>query len=77
NIRVYNYDMISGVDYKIDISKPVGERIGDAKIDGQPLDPAKEYTIAMNNYRYGGLASQAIQVREPIKNSDPENLRVM
>lgn len=77
NIRVYNYDMISGVDYKIDISKPVGERIVDAKIDGQPLDPAKEYTIAMNNYRYGGLASQGIQVGEPIKNSDPETLRGM
>ena len=45
NIRVYNYDMISGVDYKIDISKPVGERIVDAKIDGQPLDPPKNIRL--------------------------------
>lgn len=31
----------------------------------------------MNNYRYGGLASQGIQVGEPIENSDPETLRGM
>ena len=54
-VRSYMYDMYSGIDYKIDISKPVGERIVDATINGEPLDPNKTYKVAVNNYRLGTL----------------------
>jgi 2',3'-cyclic-nucleotide 2'-phosphodiesterase/3'-nucleotidase/5'-nucleotidase len=74
-IRVYNYDMFSGINYKIDISKPVGQRIVDAKIDGKALEPTATYTLAINNYRYNGLAAQGITVGEPIYSSDPITLR--
>lgn len=54
-VRSYMYDMYSGIDYKIDISKPVGERIVDATINGEPIDPDKTYKVAVNNYRLGTL----------------------
>lgn len=54
-VRGYNYDMFDGVNYKIDISKPAGERIVDATINGQPIDPKKTYKVAVNNYRFGTL----------------------
>lgn len=75
NIRVYNYDIFSGVNYTIDISKPIGERIIAPTIDGKPVDLQGTYTIAMNNYRYEGLLSQGIVTEEPLHSTDPETLR--
>ncbi|WP_422851519.1 5'-nucleotidase C-terminal domain-containing protein [Enterococcus plantarum] len=74
-IRVYNYDIFSGVSYKIDISKPSGQRIINPTIEGKPIDPTTNYTIAMNNYRYEGLLTQGLVTEEPIKSTDPETLR--
>lgn len=53
NIRGYNYDMFSGVDYEIDISKPVGQRVtnlvySDSKVD---LKNDDEVYVTVNNYR--------------------------
>ncbi|WP_422389749.1 5'-nucleotidase C-terminal domain-containing protein [Candidatus Enterococcus clewellii] len=75
SIRVYNYDIFSGVDYKIDISKPEGQRIINPTIDGKAVDPAATYTIAMNNYRYEGLLAAGIVTEEPLVSTDPETLR--
>jgi 2',3'-cyclic-nucleotide 2'-phosphodiesterase (5'-nucleotidase family) len=57
SIRLYNYDMFAGVDYEIDISKPVGERIVNLVYKGEPLEPDTELILALNNYRYGALLS--------------------
>jgi len=51
----YNYDAISGVDYVIDISKPVGSRIVSlAYADGSPIGAADPFVLAVNNYRQSG-----------------------
>ncbi len=50
----YNYDMLSGVSYDIDISKPVGQRITNLSYDGAPVDPAQRFAVATNNYRQSG-----------------------
>ena len=62
----YNFDVIDGVSYQIDLSQPSkygpkGEdlnpganRIVNLTLGGQPVDPAAEFIVATNNYRAGG-----------------------
>ena len=62
----YNFDVIDGVTYQIDLSQPSkfdskGElldanasRIVDLSYDSTPLDMAAEFIVATNNYRAGG-----------------------
>ncbi len=64
NVRGYNYDMLSGVEYKIDITKPEGSRIVDLTLNGQPIDDNRVYKMAVNNYRFGTLISNGWAANE-------------
>lgn len=65
--RTYNFDVIDGVDYQIDVSQPArydgecqtvnpsAERIKNLTFNGKPIDPNATFLVATNNYRaYGG-----------------------
>ena len=57
----YLYDIFEGVDYKIDISKPVGSMIVDVMFKGEPLQDDQKLILAVNNYRYNStLKSEGI-----------------
>lgn len=54
NARDYNWDIYTGVDYSIDISKPVGQRVTKLQYKGQDVTPEQKFRIAINNYRASG-----------------------
>ena len=52
DMRGYNYDMFSGVNYEINISKEPGQRIENlTRSDGTELKDDDVLIVAMNNYR--------------------------
>ncbi|MCK5779626.1 MAG: 5'-nucleotidase C-terminal domain-containing protein, partial [Psychrilyobacter sp.] len=57
DVRSYNYDMFSGMEYKVDLSKEAGHRVMNPTINGEAIDPAKTYKLAINNYRFGTLST--------------------
>ncbi|MFC0597044.1 bifunctional metallophosphatase/5'-nucleotidase [Streptomyces palmae] len=54
NIPDYNYDAVSGLTYEIDIAREPGARIGKLSFQGEPIDPAARFVLAVNNYRASG-----------------------
>ncbi len=64
--RSYNYDVIDGVTYEIDVTQPAkydpsgnlvnegASRIVNLQYNGQPIDLKQEFIVATNNYRANG-----------------------
>ena len=44
------FPQVSGIQFSFDASRKAGERIVDLKINGQPLDPARKYTLATTTF---------------------------
>jgi 2',3'-cyclic-nucleotide 2'-phosphodiesterase len=50
----YNFDVIDGIEYEIDVTKAEGERVINATYQGEPLNEEMEFLIVTNDYRAGG-----------------------
>ncbi len=51
----YNFSTAAGINYTVDISKPVGDRVSIIGLtDGTPFDFDQIYTVAINSYRGSG-----------------------
>lgn len=50
----YNYDMWEGIEYTIDLTRPVGSRVTRLCRGGTEIDPEQEFEVVMNNYRASG-----------------------
>ncbi|WBB68661.1 5'-nucleotidase C-terminal domain-containing protein [Micromonospora sp. WMMD812] len=74
SIPDYNYDALSGVDYDIDISKPVGQRITRLVLAGTdtPVADDAQFVVAVNNYRRSGGGNFPGIVKTQVYNEQQE-----
>ncbi len=71
----YNFDMVSGVDYTIDLSRPVGQRITALTFRGKPVRPDQSFTMALNSYRRGGGGGYSMVAAAPAVYEKDQDIR--
>jgi 2',3'-cyclic-nucleotide 2'-phosphodiesterase/3'-nucleotidase len=53
-VRGYNVDTMAGISYRIDPTRPEGDRVRDLRYRGEPLDLHAAFKLVCNNYRAAG-----------------------
>jgi len=62
----YNFDIVSGVDYTIDVTRPIGSRITRLDYRGSAVRDVQTFTMALNNYRQTGGGGYAMLAEAPV-----------
>ncbi|HEU4830284.1 MAG TPA: 5'-nucleotidase C-terminal domain-containing protein [Gemmatimonadales bacterium] len=75
SIPGYNFDMVSGASYEIDLSRPVGRRIVNLAVGGRPVRPTDSFTMAVNSYRQEGGGGYSMLRGAPVVYDKGENIR--
>jgi 2',3'-cyclic-nucleotide 2'-phosphodiesterase (5'-nucleotidase family) len=75
DIPGYNFDIVSGVDYAIDVSKPVGLRVIKLEYKGVPVRDSDTFTMALNNYRQTGGGGYAMLNGAPVVYDKQQEIR--
>ena len=77
-IEPFNFDMMEGIEYQIDVTQPLGERIVNATFEGEPLTADMEFAVVTNDYRAGGGGDfPHLDGTHTIISSDQENRAVL
>lgn len=53
-VEHYNYDVYDGIEYTMDIKKPIGKRISNVTFKDQPIQMDQTFKLALNSYRATG-----------------------
>jgi 2',3'-cyclic-nucleotide 2'-phosphodiesterase/3'-nucleotidase len=71
----YNYDMVGGASYEIDLRLPPGSRIRNLSVRGRAVQPNDTYTLALNNYRQSGGGGFTALAGAPVVYDRGESIR--
>ncbi|HEY0996147.1 MAG TPA: 5'-nucleotidase C-terminal domain-containing protein, partial [Gemmatimonadaceae bacterium] len=71
----YNFDIVAGADYALDLSKPVGSRVVRLAVKGKPVADTDSFTLALNNYRQTGGGGYAMLATAPLVYDKQEGIR--
>jgi 2',3'-cyclic-nucleotide 2'-phosphodiesterase/3'-nucleotidase len=74
-IPAYNFDLAEGVEYELDIRRPIGDRIQNLRFHGQPLAPTQKLKLATNNYRVNGGGGYNMYKNAPVVYRSSEEIR--
>lgn len=88
--RPYNFDVIDGVEYKVDVTQPSkydpdgvlinkdAQRITDLTYNGKAIDPKQEFIVVTNNYRAtGGGSFPGVTSDKIVYNGQDENRQIL
>jgi 2',3'-cyclic-nucleotide 2'-phosphodiesterase/3'-nucleotidase/5'-nucleotidase len=75
SIPGYNFDVVAGARYEIDLRRPVGDRIRNLAVRGRRVRPEDSFTLALNSYRQTGAGGYAMLRDAPVVYDKGENIR--
>jgi 2',3'-cyclic-nucleotide 2'-phosphodiesterase (5'-nucleotidase family) len=70
----YDYDLVRGARYDIDLLQPVGERIRNLSVRGRPVQPTDTFTLALNSHRQTGAGGYGMLRGAPLVYDRNENI---
>ncbi|HVE78113.1 MAG TPA: 5'-nucleotidase C-terminal domain-containing protein [Gemmatimonadaceae bacterium] len=62
----YNFDIVAGADYALDLRRPAGSRLTRLAVRGRAVVDADSFTLALNNYRQTGGGGYAMLQGAPV-----------
>jgi 2',3'-cyclic-nucleotide 2'-phosphodiesterase (5'-nucleotidase family) len=74
SIPGYDYDIVRGARYDVDLLQPVGQRIRNLSVRGRPVQPADSFILALNSHRQTGAGGYAMLRGAPVVYDRNENI---
>lgn len=71
----FNFDIVSGVDYTLDLSRPAGQRVTRLEYKGRTVAPGDSFTLALNNYRQTGGGGYSMLSGAPVVYDRQQDIR--
>ena len=71
----YDFDLVRGARYEIDLRQPVGSRIRNLSVRGRPVSPTDSFSMAVNSHRQIGSGGYAMVARAPVVYDRGERIR--
>ena len=71
----YDFDIVRGARYDIDLRQPVGSRITGLSVGGRPVEPQDTYTLAINSHRQAGSGGYGMIAGAPVVSNKGESIQ--
>ncbi|MEO8226280.1 MAG: 5'-nucleotidase C-terminal domain-containing protein [Gemmatimonadota bacterium] len=75
SIAGYNFDIVGGATYEMDLRLPPGSRIRNLAVNGRAVAPSDTFTMAVNSYRQSGGGGYTMLHGAPVVYDRSENIR--
>ena len=71
----FNFDIVAGAEYTIDVARSAGSRITRLTVAGRPVADTDTFTMAVNNYRQSGGGGYAMLRDAPVVHDGSVEIR--
>jgi len=75
NVPGFNFDVVAGADYVLDVSRPQGQRVTRLEVRGRPVAPTDSFTLALTNYRQNGGGGYTMIAGAPVVYDKQQDIR--
>jgi 2',3'-cyclic-nucleotide 2'-phosphodiesterase/3'-nucleotidase len=71
----YDFDVVRGASYDIDLRQPVGSRIRNLAVLRRPVEDSQSFTMAINNHRHTGAGGYRMIAGAPVIRETGQRIR--
>ena len=71
----YDFDVVRGARYDVDLRRPVGGRIRNLSVGGRMVQPSHSFTMAVNSHRQTGAGGYPMIARAPVVYDKGQRIR--